>query len=151
MAEKNVLLVTDWFGILHVTPAGNKSYYESQNAKNKNLQFGIKEMSEKDAYAFVDKNKGVDPNFVKPGDANKIISEKDQKIKDLEAELEKLKAGSAASTDTKVPAKELIEKINAVTKPEEIDELVTKDEDRVTVIDAAKAKRKELKDAAKNS
>lgn len=149
--EKKVLVVTDWFGNLHINPLGNAAYYQAANERNKKTpyQYKVITMGEAEAEKFVNDNKGSDPKWVKPGDAVASVHEKDARIKELEEQLAELKGKSGGTADGKVPAKELIEKINAATTAEEIDELVSKDEERTTVIDAAKAKRKELKDAAK--
>lgn len=88
-----VLLVTDYNGVLHITPLGNLNYYKSQNERNKgNQQFSFKEIEEKDAEAFVKKNKGIDPDFVKPADAKSLLSEKNSELEAKDAEIEKLKA-----------------------------------------------------------
>ncbi len=88
-----VLLVTDHNGVLHITPLGNLNYYKSQNERNKGKeQFTFKELEEKEAEAFVKKNKGIDPDFVKPADAKSLLSEKNSELEAKDAEIEKLKA-----------------------------------------------------------
>src|SRR6478752_8002222 len=95
--DKNKIVVTDWFGHLHVVPATNADYYADANEKNKNTQYqytiGSETMTEKDANEFVEKNEGVDPNWAKPGDASQLKTEnveQAQKIKELEEQLKEL-------------------------------------------------------------
>jgi hypothetical protein len=144
-----VLLITDYFGVLHITPLGNKNFYVSRNAKNDKYKFVIREMSPEEAEGFVKQHEGRDPDFIKVGEANKMIADKNAKIKELEAELARLRPATADNDiigidipplSDKVTATELIDKINAASTSAEIDELVDKDETRKTVINAAKVK-----------
>ncbi len=154
------LVVTDYSGSLHITPLGNKSYYQKQNKLIKTKQFGLQEMDEEDAKKFVEDNKGRDPKFVRPADTKKIIDSKDKQIEDLKAQIAALMAtnqnGSGSdqtkqtpsqetdSSITQLKAVEVIEKIKAATTSDEVNVLASGDT-RATVIAAAAAKLEELK------
>ena len=85
-----VLIVTDYAGNLHITPLGNKGYYQSRNVLVTEKQFKLQEMEEDEAVEYVEKHKGTDPGFVKPADAGKLIADKDAEIAALRAKLEEL-------------------------------------------------------------
>ncbi|HRH60147.1 MAG TPA: hypothetical protein PL045_06225 [Chitinophagaceae bacterium] len=127
-----VLVVTDYSGVLHITPLGNKPYYERQNNKNKSRAFLFREMEEKEAIDFVAKNKGTDPDYVRPQDLQKVLNNKDSEIESLKAKLAALEASSAQPPS----ANELVTKINASDSVDEIKKLAEGDT-RKTVIDAA--------------
>jgi hypothetical protein len=108
--EKNKIVVTDWFGHLHVVPASNADYYADQNEKNKHsiYQYTIGEetMTEKEANDYVEKNDGNDPNWTKPGDVANLKTanaEQAAKIEELEKQLKKLQAKSKPAEDEKPP------------------------------------------------
>ncbi|GEO08769.1 hypothetical protein [Segetibacter aerophilus] len=82
-----VLLVTDYAGGLHITPVANKDFYQSRNNAVKDKQFKFKEMAEDEAYKFVEKNSGIDPDFKAPKQINKVIEDKDAEIRELRAAL----------------------------------------------------------------
>lgn len=82
-----VLVVTDYSGNLHITPLGNKSYYQAQNAKIKTKQFGLQEMDEKEAIKLMEDNNGIDPKFRTPTQAAKVIDDKDAELNRLREQL----------------------------------------------------------------
>lgn len=93
MSDNKVLLVTDHAGNLHITPLGNKAYYQSQNVLNKTgAQYKFVEKEETEAEAFVKKHAGRDPQFIKPNEAAKILSEKDQVIASKDEQIAKLQS-----------------------------------------------------------
>lgn len=138
----NVLLVTDYAGQLHITPIGNKAFYQNRNKIVKTKQYKFREMSEEDANAFVVKNKGADPEHLTAQKAAGMINDKDAEIAALKKQLEELQAGKAKKeyADT---ADVVIAKIIAAETIDQVDELV-KDDERKTVVNAADKKRAEL-------
>jgi hypothetical protein len=95
--EPDVVIITDWFGALHIVPAANADFYADQNEKNKATiyQYKIgKTMSEKDAIKQVEKSEGRDPDFTKPTDLN-VMRNENKSLQDenetLRKQLEELK------------------------------------------------------------
>lgn len=86
--SKNVLVVTNYFGFLHIVPLSNLTFYQSHNFNNPEKQYSWKEMSEEEAAKYVDDNNGYDPKFKTPKQQQQALADKD-------AELEKLKADRA--------------------------------------------------------
>lgn len=86
-----VLVVTNYYGHLHINPLNTKAYYQSQNQLIKDKQYKFREMDEKAAYAFVEENNGIDPDFKSPKEAAKAIADKDAEIKALREALEEAK------------------------------------------------------------
>jgi hypothetical protein len=98
-----VLVVTDYAGRLHITPAGNKAYYQAQNQRNKLQQYTFREMEgdskgdqPSEAEQFVAKNFGIDPSFKTPKQAAEVIADKDAEIRALR---EQLQAAQKASPE----------------------------------------------------
>ncbi len=90
MADKKVLVVSDYKGRLHITPFNNKAYYLGRNHANKarsDRQFKIQEMDASEAEKYVHQNKGIDPKYVSPKDVQNELSLKDNKIAELERKL----------------------------------------------------------------
>lgn len=153
-----VLLVTDYAGNLHITPVGNKAFYTSRNKVVTDKQFKMKVLEEEEAYAFVEKNKGQDPEFVTVAGAQKAIASKelelaakDDEIAKLKAELEaarKNQGGTGGAKDEEsVNAADLVAKINAATTVDEAHSLVGDGETRKTVLDALTKKLAQLSKA----
>lgn len=84
-----VLVVTDYSGMLHITPQGNKDYYTAQNKLNRDKQYGMQEMEEDAANEFVAKNFGVDPKFKGFNPPTETINRQEEEIKRLREQLAK--------------------------------------------------------------
>lgn len=136
-----VLVVTDYTGVLHITPVGNVSFYQNRNQVYKKQQYGYQQMEEAEALKYVEANKGRDPKFVKPAETSKLIASKDEEIEKLKAQLAALQK---ADEESQLTAKEVIEKIKAATTASEVQALSASDK-RATVIAASAAKLEELK------
>jgi adenylosuccinate synthase len=146
MSTQKVLIVTDYTGNLHITPVGNKGFYQSRNRLVKGKQFKFREgMTEAEAEEFVKKNKGKDPDHINLSGAEKIIKDKDAEIEELKKQLaEKQKGGSsdagtsdAGTGEAPKTAKELIDLIKAATTADEVNALVSQTEERKSVLEAA--------------
>lgn len=112
-----VLLVTDYSGYLHITPTGNKTYYESKNVVNRDRKYKLKEMEEADAHKFVTDNNGIDPTFTAPAQQTQIINTQQEELEKLREQLkskdaeilkqqEQLKTLSTAPTSNSEYSKE---------------------------------------------
>jgi hypothetical protein len=138
----NVLMVTDYAGRLHIMPLGNKPFFQSRNKTVKSKQYVFREMEEKAAYEFNEKNKGVDPDFITAKKAVNVIQDKDAEIERLKAQLAALQAKPAEKAgDTAV---EVIARIKAATTVEELSALIVPGETRKTVLDELAKKSAEL-------
>lgn len=141
-----VLVVTNMYGALNIVPAGNKDYYTSRNTITRTKEYPrIDEMDEKAAQKFLEENNGIDPDFVKPEDANKAIKAKDDEINQLKEQLAKLQ--NAKNTQSR-PVEDLVQAINTATTAENVDEIAGNDK-RSTVIAAATARKEWLKENSK--
>lgn len=141
-----VLIVTDYSGVMHITPMANKSFYQSRNVVVKDKKFTFREhFTEEEALKFVADNQGIDPNFVTPAKVQQTIASKDEEIALLKEKLAAMensgnKAGEALVKDKAV---EVITKIQAAQSINEVNEIVG-DDTRKTVIDAANNRIAEL-------
>lgn len=134
-----VLKITKPDKTVHVVPINNKTFYLAHNNRlPAEKKWKIEEINEEDAKGL----KFIDESFVTPleavkkvEDQAKTILEKDGKIAELEAELSAKKAG-------KLPADLVITLLATATK-EQI-EVLTKDDERKTVKEAAAKRLAEL-------
>lgn len=116
---------------IHRVPLANKPRIMSANNKLKQAdKWTLEEMDEKEA----EKLPYIDNDFVPAAEAQGVIKEKDERIKELEEKLALLNANQPTET-----APEKIARINAAETPEAVN-IITGDDDRKTVKDAAEKK-----------
>ncbi len=142
MSKKKVLVIRKTDGTIHQVPVENKAKIMSLNNKMpKSDQWSIEEISEEEAakLPFIDKDyvTGAEAQ-VKVKDLESEISDKDALIARLEKQL-----ADKNGEDKKLPAVEVVEKINAATTVQAVQELSDGD-DRATVTKAAEKKILEL-------
>ena len=143
---KKVLLVTDYSGVLHITPLANKSYYQGKNNIIKDKKFILKEVDEDEANEFVTKNNGIDPDHISPTKAKALLSDKDTQLDAATkriAELEAALADGKKPADNTNSAQDVIIRINLATTVDEVNEVLGTDA-RKTVLDAATKRISEL-------
>lgn len=107
--DTKVIIVTDYAGQLHITPAANKSYYLQRNnlMRNKPQQYKVSDvMNESDAIAYVEKNNGMDPNFVPANQAQETITTQAKQIEELKAQLAQLEQAKKAAAPEKKSSKQ---------------------------------------------
>lgn len=149
--SKTVLVVTDYVGNLHITPASNKGYYQSKNVVVKDKQFKFKEgLTEDEANDFVLKNNGIDPDFLTPSKATAVIANKDaeneelkKKLSALQQEIDEVNKKTATQVGPS-KAEDVIAKIGIATTEEEVNNLIA-GETRKTVVDAGTKRLEDLK------
>lgn len=143
MSQKKVLVVTDYSGNLHITPVGNKAYYQSRNKLVKTKQYKFREdMTETEAEEFIKTNNGKDPGFVNVSKVDQVLAEKDNEIAELRKLLAEKNEGNGSNDNTTVvkqTAKEVIALIETATDAEAVNKLI-EGEERKSVLDAATKK-----------
>jgi len=92
-----ILLVTNYFGFMHIVPTGNKDFYQSHNHNNPDKQYSWQEMDEDKANAYIEENNGFDPKFKTSKQSVKEVTAKDEEIQRLKDEL-----AQAAEKDSEI-------------------------------------------------
>lgn len=93
---KQVLVVTDASGKLHINPIGNKAYYQGRNNAAKKELYKLQELDEEKAAQFVAAHEGMDPTWKAPKESAKVIAEQTAALGDLQSKNADLEAQLAA-------------------------------------------------------